>query len=830
MIKRGIALGIFFVMFIFLAPLIMADEIEQIQKAYSCLDTKTNNCAALDTEQKAFSLLSLGKCESQLKSSAKANPSNSAQECWATSSSGTFSACNMISTSKAALALESSNVDSSKAANWLLTQRKVPSGITWLLQIEANDAAVCNIASSKGTFNVNIAADKKLSGSGQCFSVYQGNYWLQINTNCYQEQFDISCDKGFLTNLLYKSSDDVGKLFVSGNTQRGIGGGDSVPLFINSFCMGVGSVCDYQATLWAATALDYMGYIEETDSLIPYLETESSKSANVQYLPEAFLYRLLGNTLGSNYRLSLLNRQKTVQQSPRNPDPAKGYWQASTSSDKFYDTALASLALDGSEIEFQKARNYLWSNGIQNSNGCWGAGTSEVIDTAFILYSIWPDDPRPAPECTTDPDCVALLGQGFRCSTNNTCVAIPPVPFCGDGAITASLNEICDGSNLGGKTCSNFNLNNGTLSCFSSSSSTPCRYDASGCFNTTIPPQCVKNNDCNLTQVCIFNKCVPDVDNAVCGNGLREGNEECDGNDWANFSECSDFPGRVSGNISCVGKGKNYECTFDLSKCVSDSSDCDNDSECGSGEICNNDGFCEAEVSSLDCEDDQGYFCRGSLDCTRDGGRVLSQYSCDSFDSCCSVQSSSSTCQELGGDICSSNQVCSGTPTSSSDLRSGETCCLSGICEDKTSDLSDCQNEGGVCRYSCQTDETVSYSTCSSTSDYCCIKSTPPPKKVNYLWLWISLVLVILVVIGIIFRDKLRILLMRIKSKFGGASKPKGPYSGFPPSTPPMMRAPMPRRILPPQGNRQRPMPPKPAPQKSKDLNDVLKKLKDMGS
>ena len=104
------------------------------------------------------------------------------------------------------------------------------------------------------------------------------------------------------------------------------------------------------------------------------------------------------------------------------------------------------------------------------------------------------------------------------------------------------------------------------------------------------------------------------------------------------------------------------------------------------------------------------------------------------------------------------------------------------------------------------------------------------------------LVLFVVFVIGIIFRDKLRSLWFNIKSKFGGGKGGReppghGPPPGFPGGIPPhyptqhrpIMR-PMPeRRIIPHQE------PPRQPPQKptrtgaSKELDEVLKKLKEMG-
>jgi len=88
------------------------------------------------------------------------------------------------------------------------------------------------------------------------------------------------------------------------------------------------------------------------------------------------------------------------------------------------------------------------------------------------------------------------------------------------------------------------------------------------------------------------------------------------------------------------------------------------------------------------------------------------------------------------------------------------------------------------------------------------------------------LVLIVLVLIGIALREKLKILLIKMKSgKKKGSSSGSGPGPAEFPNYPrPTM--PGPRRIIPSQGQR---MPARgPPPKSSKELDDVLKKLKDM--
>jgi len=229
-----------------------------------------------------------------------------------------------------------------------------------------------------------------------------------------------------------------------------------------------------------------------------------------------------------------------------------------------------------------------------------------------------------------------------------------------------------------------------------------------------------------------------------------------------------------------------------------------------------------------DCVTAGNYYCVNKGNCIGYGGQVLSDYYCPGILSeCCTVQPEQQTCAEQDGEICSSNEICSGgNKVSAADLTSGEVCCVDGTCKIPT--VSGCEQQNGTCRLSCLDDEQRASHSCKSEGDICCIKKTPGK---SYTWIWILLILIVLVVIGIIFRDKLRNFLFRIKSKFKGP-KP-GPRPGRrPPPRPPgplhyPIRRPMPeRRILP----RRPPIKPIKRPSKSQtELDKVLKKLKDMG-
>lgn len=236
-------------------------------------------------------------------------------------------------------------------------------------------------------------------------------------------------------------------------------------------------------------------------------------------------------------------------------------------------------------------------------------------------------------------------------------------------------------------------------------------------------------------------------------------------------------------------------------------------------------------AAAADCEA-AGNYCMSPLSCG-EVGNVISGLSCSGTFVCCSNPKEVPTCAEQNGDICNSNQNCVGGSTvSASDLGTGEICCFQGTCEvPSTSDTGDeCALAGGRCDIGCDSDEEESFEQCSYSTDVCCI-----PKETSggsTLWIWILIVLILLVIAGIIFRQKLRILWLRVTSKFGKGSGSQfsgsGPRGGFPPSSMNLDRRPFaPRRILPSQpqhrvSQRQGPKP-------HREVDDVLKKLKEMG-
>ncbi|MEK6925769.1 MAG: dickkopf-related protein [Nanoarchaeota archaeon] len=197
----------------------------------------------------------------------------------------------------------------------------------------------------------------------------------------------------------------------------------------------------------------------------------------------------------------------------------------------------------------------------------------------------------------------------------------PVQEYCGDGIVNG--NETCDGSDIGSfEGCSDFGFNSGSLSCNSPGSSYECKIDNSNCYNAS-SVACEKDLDCGVGKVCINNNCATIPQNAsVCGNGVREGYEQCDKKDWGQVDNCSFF-NYDSGDLSCVS------CIFDISKCFNKiPTGCTSDSQCKAGEECEN-GKC-AEIYGKECS--FSFQCESDEKCK--SGFCLEENECRSIKDC----------------------------------------------------------------------------------------------------------------------------------------------------------------------------------------------------
>ena len=355
----------------------------KVDKAYSCLNEKIDDktCDGLSSEERIFSLLATGKCKDEVVDDSRYNS-------------------DLRFTSQALIGLHNFGFNTDEAEEWLLSQERVSEGIDWFLEIESLEETTC-VVDSSGSNNVFIGEDKKISSltGGSCLSLAQEGYWLEINSNCYSENFTISCDKQFLTTLLYqKQGSDT--IYVSEKTSSASAEG-STEEKVNSFCFREGGFCDYEGSLWASLALSVSG--NEVTSYLPYLATLAEDNEN--FLPESFLYFLTGNT---DFKNQLLSKQ------------INNKWWLSLN-DKYYGTALALYPFKYEEPQ-QKTDSIDWLlDEVQGEDGCWNSGN--IRSTGFILSSLWPRESLASSGNGVSTGRVDCETAGFYCSSIINCDA-----------------------------------------------------------------------------------------------------------------------------------------------------------------------------------------------------------------------------------------------------------------------------------------------------------------------------------------------------------------------------------------------------------------------
>ena len=392
--KRILGMLIIFIILISLSLLQAqansTEEQQKIDNAYSCLEDKVEgNCDSLPTEEKIFSLLAINECKQEV------IDDSSDEECWPSDN------CRLKTTAQAVLALDNVGANIGEAQQWLLSQNRTPSELIWYLQIESSELTTCGISYTGFSSTIEITEDKKISGdAGQCLSLAQDDYWLEISSLCYDQEFSISCDKDFFTTLLFRKQGSP-VIHVSQEISHASTGGTTTEK-VESFCFregGIGNPCNYEGSLWAALALDSLG--EDMSPYLPYLITLAED--NQRFLPDAFLYLITADT---EYSDSLLSKQKTIG--------TQYYWQES--GDMYYDTALALFPFRHETI-LEKTNSKQWLLETQDANGCW---QGNIRNTAFILASIDPRDFRDGNGGGGLQDCVSV--GNYYCVNKGSCI------------------------------------------------------------------------------------------------------------------------------------------------------------------------------------------------------------------------------------------------------------------------------------------------------------------------------------------------------------------------------------------------------------------------
>lgn len=218
-------------------------------------------------------------------------------------------------------------------------------------------------------------------------------------------------------------------------------------------------------------------------------------------------------------------------------------------------------------------------------------------------------------------------------------------------------------------------------------------------------------------------------------------------------------------------------------------------------------------------------FCELPSECADAGGSRLSGFLCSSGGSvCCSKKVERLSCASQKGKLCALSEVCSGTS-----VRSSEGDCCIGTCDSAAVRESACEASGGFCSSTCGKGEKEVSEGCTVSGDICCAVDDAP-KGGAWIWIVILLLLIILAALAIMYKDKLRMWWYKRQGKASSTpivrTGPSGPGSGS--SNLPMrqpLRPAYPQRQMP----QQRMPPTRPnAPSKDAEIDDTLRKLKEM--
>ncbi|MGC9309555.1 MAG: hypothetical protein ACP5D2_02550 [Candidatus Nanoarchaeia archaeon] len=391
------------------------EQEDKIDEGFDCLEQEIGDCSSLSIQEMALTILAspdnVGNCITLLKEKADDNH-------WQTSKS-------IRDTALAILALEHAGEDTSSYEDWLLEQESIPQDIIWYLEQDSNEASECSVTYTGNDYTFQVRDNKKIEteGLGDCLSTAVSNFWIRINPDCYDTEFAISCDRDFISTLLYKSPQSS-TIHVLSDTKSSPAL-ETIKLKVNSKCFG--SDCDYESTAWATLALLKTGH--DMESYIPYVIAMADD--NEEYLPDAFIYML---TDYDNYATSLIQSQKTA-----------GYWQADNSVyGRYYDTALAILALqDSTSPQLEKGRK--WALFSQDSNGCWNS----IRDTSIMLWAL-------AQRQASTGSVTRCEEAGYYCIPKASCPQEQQLDnyFCsGLSAVCCEDENLQSCSELGGEIC-----------------------------------------------------------------------------------------------------------------------------------------------------------------------------------------------------------------------------------------------------------------------------------------------------------------------------------------------------------------------------------------
>ena len=618
------------------------DEACKIKNARECLDVKSGDCSSSFVNSdldKIFLSLSIDKCTDDFLDS-----SDSEESCWPAGN------CDLKTTAQAVIVLEEEKKPTTNTTTWLLSKSISYTGLDWYLQIDSTEETQCVINYSESSHTINIGVDKKIdTNAGNCLTRSQeyDNYWLEINPDCYGEDFLISCNKGFLTSKLFTKGRGS-TIYVTKETKE-VSAGATINERVVSSCFGIRGTCDYEGSLWAAYALS----ITDNDftQFRPYLIVESEKEENQEYLPESFLYAILGGEKGEEYKTRLLSKQKTADD--------KKFWDVSDGKyDRYYDTALALLPFQSeTNLEQKKeSKDWLLSDGVQGSDGCWDNGN--IANTGFILYSLFgkggdvPPGPLNERTCrNNDGNCASSCEDGEteilgECSSDDVCCGGDSNPEnrecernggeCFSSCSNEGKEEILGECSVSGEVCCKDGGPDPVPECEEQGKfcvrSLECR-NVGGLVDRQLDSSC---HSVSISMVCC-NKNQPDPECKGPGKEVCSADQQCDGISDSSYPDLRPGERCCTGGTGCFIPGPDppdpdATCDDNDGNCASSCEDGETEisGECSSGDVC-----CKVEDGSNECENNNG---RCKYEC-RENEREVSDECSVSGEVCCKDKS-----------------------------------------------------------------------------------------------------------------------------------------------------------------------------------------------
>ena len=183
-----------------------------------------------------------------------------------------------------------------------------------------------------------------------------------------------------------------------------------------------------------------------------------------------------------------------------------------------YPSGLA-IIVDGTSVT--TPHTYSWTVG---SSHTLSTATTEALSGKNYTFTGWTSGPANQQTFIATPALLGTKGPQAYFVAGGTITN----PVCGNGVVEGS--EQCDSSAFNGASCQSNGFTTGSLTCTST-----CTISTSQCTNTT---------------------------NAICGNGVVDGNEQCDGTAFKAGLSCS-ASGFASGSLACTSS-----CTISTAYCL----------------------------------------------------------------------------------------------------------------------------------------------------------------------------------------------------------------------------------------------------------------------